>query len=111
MDVSVRRKITQALRGRGVDVLTAQEDNSTSRLDDPFLLDRATALDRLLFTQDEDLLAEAVRQQRRGLEFITGLYAHQLRVTIPVCIEDLELFAKAATPEEQRGRVIFLPLR
>ena len=58
MDVHVRRAVTVALRLREVDVLTAQEDGS-QRLADPELLDRATALDRVLFSQDRDLLREA----------------------------------------------------
>ena len=41
-----------------VDVLTAQRDGTTA-LHDPALLDRATAFGRVLFSQDEDLLAEA----------------------------------------------------
>src|SRR5947207_2299904 len=37
---------------------TAQEDG-TAQLEDALLLDRATALKRVLFTRDEDLLVEA----------------------------------------------------
>ena len=40
MDHHVPRAITAGLRNRGVDVLTAYEDN-THELDDPALLDRA----------------------------------------------------------------------
>ena len=47
-----------ALRVRDVDVLTAQADDA-EQLEDRELLDRATALGRSLFTQDEDLLALA----------------------------------------------------
>jgi predicted nuclease of predicted toxin-antitoxin system len=43
---------------RGVDVLTAQEDGAAT-LPDSDLLNRATDLGRVLFTQDEDLLNEA----------------------------------------------------
>jgi predicted nuclease of predicted toxin-antitoxin system len=39
-----------------VDIKTAQED-STSEMEDDQLLDRATALNRALFTRDKDLLA------------------------------------------------------
>jgi len=53
MDVHVPRPVTRALRKRGVDVLTAQEDAS-ARWSDPDLLDRATGLNRVLFSQDED---------------------------------------------------------
>jgi predicted nuclease of predicted toxin-antitoxin system len=64
-DVHVHRAITEGLRLRGVDVLTAQEDGAR-RLPDGELLNRATALGRVLFTQDVDLLREAAQRQRRG---------------------------------------------
>ena len=61
MDVHVRRSVTTALRFRGVDVLTAQEDG-TARWDDGPLLDRATDTERtdrrekfLSYTQIETL--------------------------------------------------------
>ena len=54
-DVHVPFAITAELRIHGVDVLTAQTDNAT-RLEDSPLLDRATALGRVLFSQDKDLL-------------------------------------------------------
>jgi hypothetical protein len=55
MDVHVPLAITEQLRMRDVDVLTAQTDNAT-RLDDPPLLDRAAELKRILFSRDKDLL-------------------------------------------------------
>jgi hypothetical protein len=48
MDVHVKRAVTDGLRRRGVDVLTAQEDG-TNRLHDSDLLDHATSLGRVLF--------------------------------------------------------------
>jgi len=63
--VHVPRAITVGLRLRGVDVLTAQEDG-LSRAPDDVLLERPTELGRVLFSQDEDLLAEAARRQREG---------------------------------------------
>lgn len=62
MDHHVPRAITSALRLRGVDVLIAAEDDAAT-LPDPELLDRAAALGRALFSQDEDLLVEAARRQ------------------------------------------------
>jgi len=55
MDVHVPQAITDQLRRRGVDVLTAIEDGH-SRTGDPALLDRGHALPRPLFTQDADFL-------------------------------------------------------
>jgi hypothetical protein len=68
-------------------------------------------LNRILFSQDEDLLVEAVARQRAARDFATVIYAHQLRVGISRCVDDLELFANASVKQEQRGRVIFLPLK
>ncbi len=109
MDAHVPAAITRGLRRRGVDVLTAQEDGS-ARLEDAPLLDRAAVLGRIVFTRDRDFLAEAVRRQRAGLPFATVVYARQLRVSIGQCVEDMELVAKAAAPEEQSGQIVYLPL-
>ena len=51
MDVHVPLAITEQLRRRGIDVLTAIEDGSAT-LDDDVLLERALELGRVLFTQD-----------------------------------------------------------
>jgi hypothetical protein len=61
------------LRRRGVDVLTAQEDGTT-RLSDPEPLRRARELGRILFSQDEDLIVEAVRCRRVGESFATVVF-------------------------------------
>src|SRR5213596_2316270 len=50
IDVQMPRPITRGLRRHGVDVLTAQEDGTT-RWEDAELLDRAAALNRILFSQ------------------------------------------------------------
>jgi len=109
MDEHVHRAITVGLRLRGVDVLTAQDDGRRNMPDD-VLLDRATELGRVMFSQDEDVLAEAKRRQVKGRPFSGVIYAHQLRVTIGACVRDLELIARAAEPQDLANRVEFLPL-
>ena len=109
MNQHVPRAITVGLRLRGVDVITAHEDGA-SAMDDPELLDRAGELERVLFTQDDDLLAEATRRQREGIPFHGVIYTHQLRVSIGTCVHDLEIIAKAAEPEDLSNGVQFLPL-
>lgn len=109
MDVHVRRAVTDGLRLRGVDVLTAQEDG-TIELADPELLDRATELGQVLFSQDDDLLREANKRQQTGEYFAGVIYAHQLNITIGRCIDDLELIAKATDLEECTNNTIYLPL-
>src|SRR5215510_2746618 len=78
-DVHVRRAVTEGLRLREVDVLTAQEDGAAT-MDDSVLLDRAMALGRVVFTQDEDFLREAHRRQETGEAFAGVIYAHQLNI-------------------------------
>lgn len=53
MDEHVHGAITTGLRLRDVDVLTVQEDDR-SGFPDPEILDRATQLCRIVFTQDRD---------------------------------------------------------
>jgi predicted nuclease of predicted toxin-antitoxin system len=109
MNQHVPRAITVELRLRGVDVITAHEDGA-SHMGDPDLLDRAGELRRVLFTRDDDLLAEAARRQREGIPFHGVIYAHQLRASIGTCVHDLEIVAKAGEPEDLINRVEFLPL-
>lgn len=108
MDHHVHRAITSGLRQRGVDVLTAYEDGA-SQLDDSILLDRAGELGRVLFSMDEDLLIEATWRQRNGAPFSGVIYAHQLRISIGICIRDLELIAKAGEPEDMSNSILYLP--
>ena len=58
MDVHVHRAITTGLRLRNVDVLTAQEDGHRTAGDER-LLERATEIQRVLFSQDLELIAKA----------------------------------------------------
>jgi hypothetical protein len=46
----------------------------------------------------------------RYISFVGVVYAHQLRITIGRCVQDLELIAKASEPEELANRVEYLPL-
>jgi hypothetical protein len=109
MDHNVPRAITAGLRARNIDVLTSYEDG-TDVLEDPELLDRAGVLQRVLFSRDDDLLAEAKRRQRENLAFPSVIYAHQMRVSIGACIRDLEIIAQAGEAEDLIGQVLFLPL-
>jgi hypothetical protein len=99
MDVHVPRAVTVALRLRGIDVLTAQEDGS-AELDDGSLLERAAELGRILVSQDVDLLREGRRLLTEQREFSGIVYAHQLRITI----------GQIVSREEWQGRIEFLPI-
>lgn len=110
MDEHVPRAITLGLRLRGIDVITVQEDNFSSK-SDPELLDRAVSLKRAIFTHDDDLLFEATKRQRAGQVFYGVIYAHHLRVSIGTCVKDLEILARFSNSEEIINQIIFLPLK
>ena len=109
LDVHVPRPITRGLRKRGVEVITAQEDG-TDRWSDPDLLDRAIELNKVLFSQDEDLLVEAARRQTSGITFNALIYAPQLALTTGQFIEQLELFGQGRRSRRlcQRSSILAL---
>lgn len=109
IDVHVQRAIAVGLRARGVDVLTAQDDSTATQSDDE-LLRRATALGRVLFSQDRDLLRIAAHLQTNNIPFAGLIYGHQRKVSIGRYVEDLHLMAAAMEPEEIQSRVEYLPL-
>jgi len=85
-------------------------EDGTAELPDPDLLDRASALGRVLYSQDEDLLAEANRRQTLGIPFAGLIYGHQLQVTVGMRVRDLEHITKATDPGELQDRVLYLPI-
>lgn len=109
MDHHVPVSIAAGLRRRGIDVLTAYEDGS-HEWEDADLLDRATVLQRVPFTQDDDLLAEAARRQRNGTLFYGVIYGHQQRISVGRCVQDLELIVRICTADDVINDVLYLPI-
>jgi hypothetical protein len=109
LDVHIPVAITAGLRRRHIDVLTSQDDG-TREADDEALLQRATDLGRLLFSQDQDLLRIASQWQNNGRPFPGFVFTSQQGISIGQCIGDLELLAQCCTESEVANRVIFLPL-
>jgi hypothetical protein len=108
MDVHVPQAITEQLRRREVDVLTAIEDGVDTMLDRK-LLERVTLLDRVIFTQDIGFRVMAQEWQRQNKPFSGLIFGHQLGGTIGQYVRDLELIAKSSEPEEWLNVVEFLP--
>ncbi len=110
MDVHVPGPITQQLRQRGVDVLTAQDDGH-DRASDSELLERATSLSRVVFTHDVRFRVLAENWQSLGRQFAGLLFGPQLGGTIGQYVQDLELIAKASGPDEWHHVVQYLPFQ
>jgi predicted nuclease of predicted toxin-antitoxin system len=109
LDENVHGDVARGLARRGVDVLTAQADGRDAT-PDPEVLDRATELGRVLFSQDEDLLAEAHRRQDAGIPFAGVVYTHQDRLSVGELIRQLQVAAEAGEPGDFQDRVTYLPL-
>jgi hypothetical protein len=104
MDENVHGAITRGLRRRGVDVQTAQGDVPAGT-PDPLVLDRATALGRVLY-----LLCEAAWRQQAGEPFAGVIFAAQSEVPVGRCVDDLELIARVGELEEFTNAIRYLPL-
>jgi len=94
IDHHVNSAITEGLRLRDVDCLTA-EDDFREDWEDEELLERATSLERAFVTQDEDFLVLAAEWNEASRSFSGIIYSHQLRITIGQAIRDIEMVCKA----------------
>jgi hypothetical protein len=108
MDVHIPQAITDQLRARGVDVLTAIEDGA-DQLPDDELLERARSVGRPLFTHDIRFKALAEDWQRQGRPFAGLMFGHQRGGTIGQYVRDLELIAKGSEPIDWLNTVEYLP--
>ena len=108
MDVHIPWSITDQLRRRGMDVLTAIEDRADEFPDDA-ILQRAYELGRVVFTQDIRFKTLAEQWQRRERPFAGLLFGHQLHGTIGQYVRDLELISQASEPGEWQNTVGHLP--
>jgi hypothetical protein len=108
MDHQVPVAVTQGLRRLGIEVLSAQEDGAEA-WDDDKILERATRLQRTLFSEDEDFLTITDNWRQAGRDFAGLVYAHQLNLTIGRAVADLELIAKVMEPHDMLNQVIYIP--
>lgn len=102
-------KIVRGLRARGIDVLTVVEDQHNGSSDD-VIFQRASELDRVLLSHDDDMLRIAYRWQHDGLEFSGLIYSHAERATVRQCIENLDPIWQFETAEQYISRIEYLPL-
>jgi uncharacterized protein DUF5615 len=109
MDAHVHSAITEQLRRRGVDALTAQDDGADN-LDDEALLSRSTSLGRVMFTFDIRFKAGAEDWQRQRRPFGGLVWGHPMRLTIGQMVLDLELIAKVTDPPDWQNTIERLPL-
>lgn len=110
MDVHVPQAITEQLRRRGIDVLTAFEDEAQELPDDQLLL-RAGSLKRVLFTQDIRFRVLAETWQAKGKPFYGLIFGHQLGGTIGQFVNDLAFISEASETDEWKNTVEYIPFK
>jgi uncharacterized protein with PIN domain len=101
-DEHVHPAIVNALRKRGVDILTAQEAGLVSVSDREHLI-FSTSQGRSILTQDSDFL----RLHKRGLRHSGIIYAHQ-RTPMSEIIQGLILIYQVLTEEDLQNHLEFL---
>lgn len=102
--------VAHGVRSAGFDVLRVQDDNLEGQDDEP-LLQRATELGRVLFTQDDDFLAISAGWLQAGRTFAGVVYVHQNRLSYRERIDDLIQLAREYTVGELVNQVVYLPVR
>lgn len=105
-DECVNQAICLGLRLRGVTVLTAQEDGRDAT-DDNKILIRATELNYLLVTSDEDFFLIANTQLQKSIAF-TGIIFLRAQLAVGYAVESLEIYAKLGDLEDFTNKITFL---
>lgn len=101
-DEHIHPAISNALRKRGVNILTAQEANMLGASDEEHL-QFATAQGRTILTQDSDFL----RLHKKEITHTGIVYAHQ-RTPMSAIIQGLILVYQVLTEEEMHNHIEFL---
>ena len=103
LDENVSNAVAEGLRRRGIDVTTTAEQRLLG-ISDEEQLAFATAQQRVLFTQDADLL----RLHQAGMSHAGIAFCRNNTRSIGEIIRGLILIWELAEPEEIAGRVEFL---
>lgn len=106
-DEHVVQALVQALRARGMDVVTVQERGRRS-VDDEELLAEALAERRVMLTNDADFLAIAARYARKGDAFAPIVFWPQQMRGIGYLVRIIIREANAHEYDEILSRVFFV---
>ena len=109
LDQHIPGPATRELRRRGLDLLTTQEDGQ-QRTPDELLLAHATALGRVLVTQDYGFRELAFEWQRTWKEFAGLFFSYPKQTTFGDLVRDLDFLSQASETEEWRNQVLSIPL-
>ncbi|MGH2586186.1 MAG: DUF5615 family PIN-like protein [Dehalococcoidia bacterium] len=108
-DHHVPGAVAAALRQRGVDVLTAQQDGRKELVDE-LLLTRATSLGRILVTNDRGFHTIVARWRREARHFAGLAYYGDQHIPLGKLVDDLMLISAVYGADEMMDRIEYLSL-
>jgi predicted nuclease of predicted toxin-antitoxin system len=108
-DNNVNDHVVLGLRRLGYDVLRARDDGMAEALDET-VLQRATALGRVVYTNDADIVRIAKSWETGERHHAGIIYTHQDRLSVRRQIEELQLVIEAMHAEEIAGTLVRIPL-
>jgi predicted nuclease of predicted toxin-antitoxin system len=108
-DQHVPGPVAAELRRRGIDVLTTEADR-TKGLPDEALLERATALNRIMVSNDDDFLVIAAQWRSSDRHFAGLIRLRDQRLPYGKLLEDLLMIAEVYSADEMVDRIEYLPL-
>lgn len=108
-DLHVHGVVFQNLVANGIDVIRGQDD-SMDGISDEKLLRRASELQRVLVTGDQDFLEITSNFQNQKEKFAGVLFYRSTKVGISELIDDLTVISSAGNPEDFENLLIYLPL-
>jgi hypothetical protein len=109
IDEDVHGDIVDGLRRRKLDLVRAQ-DVGLRQTPDPIILEWAAQQGRVVVSVDKKTLpVDTWDRVARGLP-MPGVAIQRILVTIGQAINELELLASAASPDDLKDQVIYLPL-
>lgn len=100
-DECVDARIVAGLRRRGIDIVTAAEEDLLGAHDDTHL-QRASELDRVVVSNDQDFLRLAHQRAEGGADH-PGLLFILPRTPIGNAVRSIALVSQAKTPEDLRN--------
>jgi len=100
--------LAHGLRIRGVSVLVAEDDDN-KELKDELLLERATALGRILVSNDKDFRRIAARWQSLGRPFAGVVAITDQHASYGLLIEHLLMIAEVYSPDDVTNRIEYIP--
>jgi len=101
-DENIEQAIVEGLRRRGVKIVSAGELGYIGGSDD-FHLRKASEMNAVILTHDNDYLIIAEKFDHNGI-----IFAHSKNVSIGQCVRGVELIANILTDKDMKNHVEFL---